>query len=528
MSPATSCQISPFDITPLPQVKKRTSNRGRKACKSTVITSTPYKTQLEEAKKAKEEKEAQQKAKNRITGACRGNRKKGKQLVKKRLSFDERDEKVSGSEADESVSSGNSELEVPPGVIPAKEDDAACMFCDRKFSEDNKGELWARSSKGQPLEHQQQTAAQYYQDFGHTSATTSPENYPSASPSPAESPYSSMNKKARTLDHVQLLRQNPAARRVYKMCQALPLFPAHMVEAGYDHIVNYAQQAGVLQNLPAFLNYVRHVRITEETDQQRHGVLPQETQRYHEHCPSEHGLRALEHEASVTLHRGLNAVRPPRPRNLLFDRTINTLTTRLDSGQYSVREFFEAASHQLDNIYNEVYNVAGDDDADVVGVDVGRLRQDKEAGGRAAVEQWQEEVVSVAARRRRGHIEDWILKATFGSASACVREQIFRQISRVFAFLKEVLPDWYPSVIICEFEKALTIALRRAWPESRVAGCWFHSANSMNKKAQTLGHVQLLRQNPAARRVYKMCQDLPLLPAHMVEAGYNRIVNYAQ
>ncbi|KAG8254833.1 hypothetical protein J6590_107223 [Homalodisca vitripennis] len=54
---------------------------------------------------------------------------------------------------------------------------------------------------------------------------------------------------------------------------------------------------------------------------------------------------ALEHEASVTLHRGLNAVRPPRPRNLLFDRTINTLTTRLDSGQYSVREFLEAASH---------------------------------------------------------------------------------------------------------------------------------------------------------------------------------------
>ncbi|KAG8260561.1 hypothetical protein J6590_094131 [Homalodisca vitripennis] len=210
-----------------------------------------------------------------------------------------------------------------------------------------------------------------------------------------------MNKKAQTLGHVQLLRQNTAARRVYKMCQALPLLPAHMVEAGYDHIVNYAQLAGVLQNLPVFLNYVRRVRITvflrlqtEETNQQRHGVLLQKTERYHEHYPSEHGLRALEHEASVTLHRGLNAVRPPRPRNLLFDRTINTLTTRLDSGQYS-----------LDNIHNEVYNVTGDD---------------KEAGGRAAVEQWQEEVVSVAARGRRGHFEDWFLKATFGSASACV------------------------------------------------------------------------------------------------------------
>ncbi|KAG8313833.1 hypothetical protein J6590_106153 [Homalodisca vitripennis] len=37
--------------------------------------------------------------------------------------------------------------------------------------------------------------------------------------------------------------------------RALPLLPAHMVEAGYDHIVNYAQEAGVLQNLPVFLNY---------------------------------------------------------------------------------------------------------------------------------------------------------------------------------------------------------------------------------------------------------------------------------
>ncbi|KAG8303900.1 hypothetical protein J6590_107220 [Homalodisca vitripennis] len=48
----------------------------------------------------------------------------------------------------------------------------------------------SKSDSNHQLEHQQQTTAQYYQDFGHTSATTSPENYPSASLSPAESPYS--------------------------------------------------------------------------------------------------------------------------------------------------------------------------------------------------------------------------------------------------------------------------------------------------------------------------------------------------
>jgi len=40
---STSSKISPFDITPIPKIKKRTSNRGRKAFSSTVITSTPYK-----------------------------------------------------------------------------------------------------------------------------------------------------------------------------------------------------------------------------------------------------------------------------------------------------------------------------------------------------------------------------------------------------------------------------------------------------------------------------------------------------
>lgn len=49
----------------------------------------------------------------------------------------------------------------------------------------------ASSSAGRTLEHQhKQTTAQYYEDFGHTSVSTSPQAYPSASPSPAGSVYS--------------------------------------------------------------------------------------------------------------------------------------------------------------------------------------------------------------------------------------------------------------------------------------------------------------------------------------------------
>jgi len=104
-----------------------------------------------EAKKAKEAKEAEQQARNRAQGR-KSNRgrgrgsavqpsRKGKELLKKRLNF-EKNVKESSTEDENSVSSGTSELELLPGVSPSKDDDAWCMFCDRKFSEDCKGELW--------------------------------------------------------------------------------------------------------------------------------------------------------------------------------------------------------------------------------------------------------------------------------------------------------------------------------------------------------------------------------------------------
>ncbi|GBN56697.1 hypothetical protein AVEN_26057-1, partial [Araneus ventricosus] len=45
-SPGTSNTVSPFDITPVPNIKKRTTTRGRKATTSSLITGSPYKDQL--------------------------------------------------------------------------------------------------------------------------------------------------------------------------------------------------------------------------------------------------------------------------------------------------------------------------------------------------------------------------------------------------------------------------------------------------------------------------------------------------
>ncbi|GBN66108.1 hypothetical protein AVEN_160060-1 [Araneus ventricosus] len=45
-SPGTSNTISPFDISPVPNIKKRTTTRGHKATRSSLITGSPYKDQL--------------------------------------------------------------------------------------------------------------------------------------------------------------------------------------------------------------------------------------------------------------------------------------------------------------------------------------------------------------------------------------------------------------------------------------------------------------------------------------------------
>ncbi|KAG8314291.1 hypothetical protein J6590_096084 [Homalodisca vitripennis] len=78
------------------------------------------------------------------------------------------------------------------------------------------------------------------------------------------------------------------------MCQTLPLLPAHMIEAGYDHYVIFAQQAGVLQNIAVFLNYVHRSVLSHSLfinggngPTTTNGVLPQEAEGHHEHCSSE-------------------------------------------------------------------------------------------------------------------------------------------------------------------------------------------------------------------------------------------------
>ncbi|GBL74542.1 hypothetical protein AVEN_235466-1 [Araneus ventricosus] len=101
MFPGTSNTISPFDISPVPDIKKRTIIRGRKATRSNLITGSPYKDQL------------------------------SKSLEKNYYD-------PSLVDSDDDIN-----LDINDGDKPDSRE-ATCIFCDGKFSEDTRGKVWVK------------------------------------------------------------------------------------------------------------------------------------------------------------------------------------------------------------------------------------------------------------------------------------------------------------------------------------------------------------------------------------------------
>lgn len=135
--PSTSYNMSPFEISPIPEKRRRVSTRGRKASQSTVITSSPYKNKLIADIDKKTEKERSKKTgqKRRVTPSSRHCSSKKGDLNKKEtarsLDFDKEPNYDSRS-SDDVVS-----------TAPVS-DDAACIFCEQLYSEDNTGQVWVQ------------------------------------------------------------------------------------------------------------------------------------------------------------------------------------------------------------------------------------------------------------------------------------------------------------------------------------------------------------------------------------------------
>ncbi|KAK4887433.1 hypothetical protein RN001_003704 [Aquatica leii] len=137
-------------IMPVTTLKKKAGSRGRKPGKANVITSSPYLKELETSIVTSAEKKL--KATRRLTtdNNKKNNEKRNineagpsgltltKRQLRKRLPSSSSD---GSNDAFELQDSSDDDLS---NEVPAKspDDDAACIFCYRYFSEDTSGEIW--------------------------------------------------------------------------------------------------------------------------------------------------------------------------------------------------------------------------------------------------------------------------------------------------------------------------------------------------------------------------------------------------
>ncbi|KAK9681270.1 CENP-B N-terminal DNA-binding domain [Popillia japonica] len=126
--------ISPFQIFPIHGIIKKTSNRGRKTSKSQIITSSPYRNELEISQAKPEADRGKPKLwqlkKNSQQMKAKG--KKKQQIIES-----------SGSEGKSEFLAADEDSDMDEvGSVPPQNADVTCMFCDSPLSQDSQGELW--------------------------------------------------------------------------------------------------------------------------------------------------------------------------------------------------------------------------------------------------------------------------------------------------------------------------------------------------------------------------------------------------
>lgn len=150
--------VIPHDISPVPALKKTTSNRGRKTTSAAVITGSPYKSAIEVSRERIKQKEASGKcrqnsytqnnslAKDQPSSSGCGTKKKQRRImsVKGKGKQINREQSSDSEDADMSISSGDTDVSVPVHDSTPGERDAECMFCGENFTASRPHELWIK------------------------------------------------------------------------------------------------------------------------------------------------------------------------------------------------------------------------------------------------------------------------------------------------------------------------------------------------------------------------------------------------
>lgn len=99
---------------------------------------------------------------------------------------------------------------------------------------------------------------------------------------------------------------------------------------------------------------------------------------------------------------------------------------------------------------------------------------------------------------------------------------------QVFDFIEKNLFKLKPAKFMADFEAGLRNAINEFYPETVLCGCWFHFCAAVRRKFLSLQLHDLIKEVPAAKKIYRKILSLPLLPAELILNGYNLVKEEAK
>ncbi|KAK3912141.1 putative WRKY transcription factor 4 [Frankliniella fusca] len=94
----------------------------------------------------------------------------------------------------------------------------------------------------------------------------------------------------------------------------------------------------------------------------------------------------------------------------------------------------------------------------------------------------------------------------------------------LFSFIRRIVPELDPDYFMTDFETAQQNAVLDTFPRVRLSGCLWHYSRAVCRNIRSLGLHALVRDNPNARRVVRLCLAIPLAPPGRLFEALNAIL----
>lgn len=93
----------------------------------------------------------------------------------------------------------------------------------------------------------------------------------------------------------------------------------------------------------------------------------------------------------------------------------------------------------------------------------------------------------------------------------------------LFQYIEENIVQMQPDFIMTDYEDGLLGALGIVYPNTKIAGCWFHYSQALQRRCRNIEKdlYQLLCTNARADRLFHKFMILPLLPANRIQEAFS-------